>query len=135
MNSIQLIGRLVADPQGRDAKRPVTRFRVAVDRVGSDGPDVVPVVTFDRLATVSAQHLSKGRLVAVSGRLNTSRWTDADGNPRSMLEVIAASVTFLDRPATGRNNGSAPAATVEVQADDGVELSAVEREQHLAVVG
>jgi len=131
MNSIQLIGRLVADPQAREASRPVTRFRVAVDRVGSNEPDIVPVVTFNNLAAVVAKHLSKGRMVAVAGRLNSSRWTDSEGTPRNTLEVIAASVTFLDRPGNARR----PAVT-EVTAD-AVEPDVLEESprEHLAVVG
>jgi single-strand DNA-binding protein len=98
MNSIQLIGRLTADPITRDGDKPVTRFRVAVDRVGVEGADFVPVVCFGHLAEVVGKHLSKGRLVALAGRVNSSRWTTADGENRSALEVIAVSVTFLDRP-------------------------------------
>jgi single-strand DNA-binding protein len=98
MNSIQLIGRLTADPITRDGDKPVTRFRVAVDRIGAEGADFVPVVCFGHLAEVVGKHLSKGRLVALAGRVNSSRWTTADGENRSALEVIAVSVTFLDRP-------------------------------------
>jgi single-strand DNA-binding protein len=98
MNSIQIVGRLTADPQTRDGAKPVTRFRVAIDRPGSSEADFVPVVCFDHLAEVTGKHLGKGRLVAVTGRLNSSRWTTTDGEARSALEVIATSVSFLDRP-------------------------------------
>jgi single-strand DNA-binding protein len=98
VNSIQLVGRLAADPITRDGDKPVTRFRVAVDRVGVEGADFVPVVCFGHLAEVVGKHLTKGRLVGLTGRINSSRWTTADGENRSALEVIAVSVTFLDRP-------------------------------------
>jgi single-strand DNA-binding protein len=129
MNSIQLIGRLVADPQAREASKPVARFRIAVDRVGSNEADFVPVVTFNHLAEVVAKHLSKGRLVAVAGRLNSSRWTDADGAPRSTVEVIATSVTFLDRPANARK------AEVTVEDNGPVDMPEQSRGEHLTVVG
>jgi single-strand DNA-binding protein len=109
MNSTQIIGRLTADPQIRDGAKSVTRFRVAVERPGSKEVDFVPVVCFDQLAGVVGKHLSKGRLVGVSGRLNSARWTTADGESRSALEVIAVSVSFLDRPARPAPDGeSAP---------------------------
>jgi len=98
MNSIQLIGRLVADPQVRDGQRTVTRFRIALDKVGNAELDVVPVVVFDKLAAAVGNHLTKGRLVGVTGRIHTSRWTASDGTPRSSLEAIGAAVSFLDRP-------------------------------------
>jgi single-strand DNA-binding protein len=121
VNSIQLIGRLTADPQSRQATKKVTRFRLAVDRPGSDQADFVPVTCFDQLAEIAGKHLSKGRLVSVTGRLNSSRWTTPDGESRSSLEVIAISVTFLDRPP------ARPAAADPENAADG--------ERHLAPVG
>jgi single-strand DNA-binding protein len=100
MNSIQIIGRLTADPQTHDGTKPVTRFRLAVDRPGSTEADFVPVVCFEQLAGAVGKHLTKGRRVAVAGRLASSRWTTAAGETRSALEVVAVSVTFLDRPGT-----------------------------------
>jgi single-strand DNA-binding protein len=111
VNSIQIIGRLTADPRTRDGAKPVTRFRVAVDRPGSNIADFVPVVCFDQLAEVIGKHLTKGRLVAVAGRLASSRWTTADGEARSALEVVAVSVTFLDR--SGTRAAAAPVDTAE----------------------
>jgi single-strand DNA-binding protein len=98
MNQISLIGRLTADPETHAGERHESaRFRLAVDRRGADGADFIPVVVFDRLAEVVAEHLAKGRLVSVTGRLRSSDWTTAEGERRFRLEVVGEDVQFLDR--------------------------------------
>ena len=56
------------------------------------------MVVFGRQAETCAQYLTKGRKVAVNGRLAHSEWTAEDGSRRQRLEVIANTVEFLDRP-------------------------------------
>ena len=101
MNSIQLIGRLTADPELRytPSGTAVGKFRIAVPRRGDDaGADFVDVVAFNRLGEVCAEHLAKGRQVGVTGRLSYSEWSAEDGSRRSRHEVIAEDVTFLGSP-------------------------------------
>jgi single stranded DNA-binding protein len=72
---------------------------MAVDRkLSAEGADFVDVVVFDRLAEVCASHLSKGRQVALSGRLRSSEWTTDSGERRSRRQVVADEVGFLDAP-------------------------------------
>ena len=77
MNSVQLIGRLThqPDPGQTPSGTPVTTFRVAIDRGGRDGADFVAIKTWERLAETSAEHLTRGRCVAVQGRLAHEEWT------------------------------------------------------------
>jgi single-strand DNA-binding protein len=101
MNSVQLIGRLTRDP---DANRtaggtPVTAFRLAIDRPGRKGADFVTVKTWDRVAQAAADHLTRGRRVAVQGRLAHEEWVDSDGQRAERLTVVAERVEFLDAPA------------------------------------
>lgn len=110
MNSIQLIGRLTADPELRFTANgtEVCKFRLAVNRYDG-GADYIDVVTFKRQAEVCAEHLAKGRMVGVSGRLSHSEWQADDGSKRSKHEVVAESVDFLgDRSRTDGDNGPAP---------------------------
>lgn len=101
MNTVSLIGRLTADPDTRAGERhEAARFRLAVDRIGSEEADFIPVVVFDRTAQVVGEHLTKGRLVSVTGRLRSSEWTTPDGERRFRLEVVGDSVQFLDRKKT-----------------------------------
>jgi single-strand DNA-binding protein len=110
MNNVNLIGRLTADPELRFTAggTPVCTLRLAVNRPRKDGADqgavFVDVVSFARQAEAVAEHLAKGRQVAVSGRLEYRQWESADGSAHSKHEVIANQVDFLARPAT---NGSA----------------------------
>ena len=100
MNSIQLIGRLTRDPELRStgSGKPVANMRLAVSRRDRDAaPVYVDVVAYDGLAEVCAEHLEKGRQVAVSGRLDYQQW-EHEGQRRSKHEVIAAEVDFLARP-------------------------------------
>ena len=111
MNSIQLIGRLTADPELRftNGGTATCTIRLAVPRRKKDGvepaPVYVDVVTFGPQAEAVANYMAKGRRVAVVGRLSHQEWTDDDGDKHSRLQVLANSVDFLDRPAKG--NGDA----------------------------
>ena len=55
-------------------------------------------MTFDKLAAVCAEWLTKGREVAVVGKLRFSEWTGRDGEKRSRLQVVADAVQFLGKP-------------------------------------
>ena len=97
MNTVSLIGRLTADPQTRaGSEHECAAFRLAVPRPGSETADFVDVVCFDALAKTVGEHLSKGRRVAVMGRLRQSTWVTADGENRSRLQVVADGVMYLD---------------------------------------
>jgi single-strand DNA-binding protein len=103
MNSINLTGRLTADPETRSARATdVARFRLAIGRRrGREGEDrgavYVDVVTFGGLARSCGEHLAKGRQVAVSGRLELDEWQTDGGERRSRHKVVADEVGFLDR--------------------------------------
>ena len=98
MNTIQLIGRLTADPELRSLAndKSVANMRLAVPRRDREAaPVYVDVVAFDKLADLCAKHLEKGRQVAISGRLEYSEWEAKDASKRSKHEVIAGDVEFL----------------------------------------
>jgi single-strand DNA-binding protein len=98
MNTIQLIGRLTADPELRSLAndKSVATMRLAVARRDREAaPVYVDVAAFDQLAELCAEHLEKGRQVAISGRLEYSEWEAQDGSKRSKHEVIAGDVEFL----------------------------------------
>lgn len=99
MNSITLVGNLAADPQPRRLRTAnACRLRLAVDRRTQAEALFVDVDTFGPLAETCANHLAKGRLVAVHGRLDHEAWQTSDGQPRSRHYVVASTVEFLDRP-------------------------------------
>lgn len=49
-------------------------------------------------AETCARYLRKGRLAAVTARLEPTSWSADDGSRRRGMEIIATAVEFLDRP-------------------------------------
>lgn len=105
LNTVILIGRLVRDPELRYTPSGVAvgSLTVAVDRPftnqqGQREADFIDVVLWRRLAETCANHLGKGRLVAVEGRLQVRSFETQDGQRRRVAEVVARTVRFLDRP-------------------------------------
>jgi single-strand DNA-binding protein len=100
MNSVQLIGRLTKNPELRmtNGSDSVCAMRIAVDRMGENGAaGYVDVSVFGRAGEACAEHLSRGWLVGVSGRLRYREWTGKDGSKRSALAIVGA-VDFLAGP-------------------------------------
>jgi single-stranded DNA-binding protein len=79
-------------------KHESTSFRLAVPRPVGDGADFIDVVCFDKLAATCAEWLTKGRQVAVVGKLRLNEWTGREGERRSKVQVMADAVTFLGSP-------------------------------------
>jgi single-strand DNA-binding protein len=107
MNDVSLIGRLTREPElhTTETGTQVARLRIAVERRGREGAVFVSVKCFEGQARACAQHLSKGRQVAVSGRLELDEWSADDGSKRSQRYVIAHSVQFLgNKPAQQQSN-------------------------------
>jgi single-strand DNA-binding protein len=105
LNRIILIGRLTRDPELRYTPSgvAVASFTVAVDRdfqnqQGERETDFIDVVVWRKLAETVSNHLTKGRLVAVEGRLQIRSYETQDGQRRRVAEVVADNVRFLDRP-------------------------------------
>ncbi len=105
MNSVQLVGRLTGDPDTRKLDDgQVTTIRLAVDRP-DDTADFFSIVSFGPLAVTVADHLTKGRLVAVVGRLRHHEWKTDDDQVRSRVDITAQSISFLDsKPDTDTTN-------------------------------
>ncbi|MBX5475916.1 MAG: single-stranded DNA-binding protein [Clostridia bacterium] len=123
LNHVVLIGRLVRDPELRYTPNGVAvgTFTLAVDRPysnqqGEREADFIDIVVWRQLAETCANHLSKGRLVAVAGRLQIRSYETQDGQKRRAAEVVANEVRFLDRPT--RQGSGADALGTEVPFDD-----------------
>lgn len=115
LNNVVLIGRMVADPELKYTPSgvAVTSFRIAVDRrfkseSGEKQADFIDVVAWKQSAEFAANYLSKGRLVAVQGRIQSRSWVQQDGQKRYKTEVVAESVQGPDRPREGQAPGAAP---------------------------
>jgi len=107
VNRVILIGRLVRDPEARTVAsgQAMARFTLAVDRGFANGQgqreaDFIDVVAWRTLAERVAEHLRRGRLVGIEGRLQIRRFETAQGKRRKAAEVVADRVRFLDRKPT-----------------------------------
>lgn len=124
LNRVVLIGRLANDPELKYTPSgiAVASFRIAVDRIpnaqGERQADFIPIVAWRQRAEFAANYLTKGRLVAVDGKLQVRSWVAQDGTKRYATEVIADILKSLDRPKEHTEAASAPAAE-EPPAEEG----------------
>ena len=104
MNKAILIGRLTRDPEVRytSSNRAVCQFTVAIDRpftnqqTGQREADFINVVVWDKRAENVGKYMSKGRLVAVEGRIQTRNYENNEGRRVYVTEVVAENVQFLE---------------------------------------
>lgn len=117
LNRIVVIGRLTRDPELRSTSNgtAVATFTVAVDRNfsnnrGEKETDFIPVVVWRGLAETCGRYLSKGKLVAVEGRLQIRTYEANDGGKRTVAEIVADNVQFLSPKDSnsGGNSGYTP---------------------------
>jgi single-strand DNA-binding protein len=104
INRVVLVGNLTRDPELRSTPggTPVCSLRIAVnsrrrDESGqwTDKPNYFSVSVFGNQAESCSQYLSKGRPVAIDGRLDWREWQAQDGSKRESVEIVAESVQFL----------------------------------------
>ena len=103
-NHCSFIGRLGRDPETRytQAGDAVTNFSIAVDESykGKDGGKVdktewVSCVAWRKLGEICGQYLKKGTLVAVSGKMQTRKWQDQNGQDRYTTEILLEEMKML----------------------------------------
>lgn len=102
MNSVNIVGRLTRDPELKTvgSGTELCSLRVAVDRAGPKQGDEIGAGFFDvtlwgKTAVVAAEHLSKGRQVAINGELRWREWETDDGQKRQAVEINGRSLTFI----------------------------------------
>jgi single-strand DNA-binding protein len=116
INRVTVTGNLTRDPELRHLQSgtPVCKLRVAVnsrrkDQSGEwvDKPNYFDVTVWGAQGENCANYLSKGRPVAIDGRLDWREWEAQDGGKRQSVEIIADTVQFLgSRDGSGQGNGN-----------------------------
>ena len=106
LNKTTIIGYLGRDPETNGAQN-VARFTVGVterwrDREGEEKEHTewYRVVAFNGVGEACAQFLHSGRLVYVEGRLRTRTYTNRNEEEKTITELLASTVIFLDSPRT-----------------------------------
>lgn len=104
MNVWTGVGRLVADPRSGSTQNgnPWTSFRIAVDNefAKEDAPNktlFINISCFGKTAEFVSKYITKGRLVAVSGRLEENSYEKEDKVVHG-VQLIANTVQSLERP-------------------------------------
>ena len=127
INRVILVGNLTRDPELRHTPSgtPVCSLRVAVnsrrkDETGQwvDKPNYFSVTVWGQQGENCAQYLSKGRPVAIDGRLDWREWESQDGGKREAVEVVAETVQFLGSRGDGESGNYVPAGATAATATD-----------------
>lgn len=114
INRVVLVGRLSNDVELRytPSGAAVARFGIAVGgRLSKDGQDTVSfftIVVWNKTAEIANQYLSKGKQVAIDGRLEQRTWTAQDGTRRSIVEITADRLEFLGSNVQNDNHDTPP---------------------------
>lgn len=111
INRAVVCGRLVRDPELRRTQNgtPVTSFTLAVNRTfGEHEADFLNCVAWNKTAEIVEQYCSKGNLVGVEGRLQSRNYQDNQGNNRTVVEIVADQVQFMQ----SKDSGNHPAETM-----------------------
>lgn len=138
INYVIVAGNLTKDPIFRETtnKTPVVNFSVASNRKYKDSSNqwqedvcYVGVVAWNKLAESCKERLKKGSAVLVDGELQSRTWKSEDGHHRSIVEVKARRIQFLNkRLANFENNGTGTGTEAEdvlvvAEEDDSVDYT------------
>jgi len=111
MNKVVLIGRLARDPSLKFTPgngTAVTTVTLAVDKynasTGQREADFISVTIWGKQAENTANYMTKGSLMAISGRIQTRSYDGKDGSKRYVTEVVANEVSFLSYKKGEQNN-------------------------------
>jgi single-strand DNA-binding protein len=120
INRVVMTGNLTKDPELRSlpSGTSVCELRIACNTRRKDGasgewvdkPNYFSVTVWGAQGENAAKYLSKGRPVAIDGRLEWHEWEAQDGTKRQRIDIIADSVQFLgSRDQNASANGDVPA--------------------------
>ena len=114
MNHFVAIGRLTRDPEVRytQSGKACAKFTLAIDRRksadGKQQADFVSCVAWEKTAEIIGNNCTKGKKIAVEGRIQTRSYDANDGSKRYVTEVVVNSMEFCEsRRDTGSSAGRA----------------------------
>ncbi|MBN1339158.1 MAG: single-stranded DNA-binding protein [Bacteroidales bacterium] len=103
-NRVQLIGNLGKDPEVKEfaGGKKMARFSIATTESyeNNSGEKVKEtqwhnLVAWGKTASIAANHLTKGKEVAVEGKLTTRTYEDKDGHKKFISEVVVSEILLL----------------------------------------
>ena len=127
-NLVVLTGRLTADPELKTTANgiSVTTFSIAVNRRYSTGEDrqtdFINIVAWRQSAEFVAKYFKKGNLIGIEGSIQTRRYQDKNGNNRTVFEVVANNVQFVESKRDSSPADSEPASFSNAGINDFADL-------------
>ena len=115
VNKVILLGdaRQDAEMRSPSAGKPVSNFSLAINQSFRDKKEGnvqrvewVRCVAWGKLATIAERFVTKGKQVFVEGRLQTRRFEDREGSPKTVTEVVVAPLRVLGGTPNGSRNGN-----------------------------
>lgn len=108
LNNVIIMGRLVKDPELKTTSSgtSVTQFTIACDReYASKGEerqaDFFDCTAWRGTAEFISKYFSKGRLIAITGRLQTRSYETKEGAARKVTEIVVDKANFCGDKGTG----------------------------------
>ena len=123
MNKVILMGRLTRDPdvryQNGDTQLGIARYTLAVDRKvrrdnndpNAQTADFISCISFGRGAQFAEQYLHKGTKLVVTGRIQTGKYTNKDGQTVYTTDVVVEDQEFAESKQVAAQNGVQTGAT------------------------
>ncbi len=111
MNFTILMGRTTADIELRQTStgKSVANFNLAVDRqFAKDTTDFISCTAWDKTAETLSKYVKKGQKIAIRGNLQNRKYTDKNGNERTVTEVVASEFFFCESKGNGSTNAPTP---------------------------
>ncbi|EKS23797.1 single-stranded DNA-binding protein [Staphylococcus lugdunensis] len=102
MNTVNLLGNLVADPELRGQNSNVANFRIAVQRpfknkqTNEYETDFITCVAFGKTSEIITNNFKKGNKIGVTGSIQTGSY-EKDGQRVYTTDVAVNQVTFVER--------------------------------------
>lgn len=123
MNKVELIGRLVRDPEARytagENPTAVTRFTIACDRRfqkdKEQTADFIGCIAFGKSAEFISKYFTKGMKIALIGHIQTGSYTNKDNQKVYTTDVIVDECEFVEK----KYDGAGSSATTEEPNLDG----------------
>lgn len=114
LNSVIVAGNLTKDPVFRQTSNntPVVNFHIAANRRYKDSSNqwqedvcYVGVVAWNKLADSCKDRLKKGSAVLIDGELQSRTFKTEDGKNRTVVEIKAKRIQFLNKYSKNQANG------------------------------
>ena len=105
-NKVQLIGNLGKDPEivNLESGKTLAKFAIATNESykNAQGEKVTDtqwhnIVAWGKTAQIIEKYVTKGKEVAIEGKLTTRSWEDKDGMKRYITEVVCSELLMLGK--------------------------------------